>query len=116
MNNVCVMLAKQSFRGRTDAKPFLKLFASAVRYPGNLRCKAFNMILFFLKETFGNKHRHTDVFVAGILEHSVKNALNVLPDCVAVGADNHASLYACIFNKLCLFNDIGIPFGKVLFH
>ena len=110
------MLAEQSFRGRTDAEPFLKLFASAVCDPCNLRCKAFNMILLLLEETFGNKHRHTDILVSGILEHSVKNALNVFPDCVAVWTDYHAALYTCIFNKLCLFNDIGIPFGKVLFH
>ncbi len=110
------MLTKQRFRGRTDAKPFLKLFAAAVSDPGNLRSKAFNVVFFLLKEAFRNEHRHIDVLVTGILEHSVKDALNVLPNCIAVRADNHAALYARIFNKLRLFNDIGIPFGKVLFH
>ena len=50
----------------------------------------------------------------GGLEGGIKDALDVFPDRVAVGTDDHAALDAGVFDQLGLFDDVGIPAGKVL--
>ncbi len=116
VNDVCIMLAEKRFRGWPYAKPFLELFVAAVGYPGNLGSKALNMIFFLFKQAFRNEHRHTHILVTRCLEHTVHYALNVFPNRIAVGSDNHAALNACVFAKLGLFNNIRVPFCKILVH
>ena len=69
MDNLLVVFAEKCFRRRTNAKSLLKLFASAVCYPCNLGSKALNVILFLFEETFGDEHRHTNIFMSRRLEH-----------------------------------------------
>ena len=116
MDNLLVVFAEKCFRRRTNAKSLLKLFASAVCYPCNLGSKALNVVLFLLEQAFGDKHRHTNVFVSRFLEHTVKNALNILPDSIAVGSYNHTALNACVLNKLSLFADVCVPLSEILVH
>ena len=116
MNDVCVMLTEKSLRRGSDAKSFLKLLAAAVGYPRNLGSEAFNVILFFFKPAFGNVHGHTYILMSCCLEHTVHNVLNVFPNRIAVGSDNHAALNACVFAKLGFFYNVCVPFCKILVH
>ena len=74
------------------------------------------MIFFLLQQALRDEHRHIDVLVSRGLEHPVKDALDVLPDRIPVGTDHHAALHAGVVAQLRLFDDVGIPFGKVLVH
>ena len=110
------MLTEERLGSRTHAESVLELFASAMSYPSNLRSEALDMILFLLEETLGDKHRHTNILVASSLEHSIEDALDIFPDSIAIGSDDHTALNASIFDKLSFFANIGIPLCKVLVH
>ena len=114
IDDLLVMLAEQGLRGRTDSQTLVELFLTADRHPCAFGRKALNVVFLALQETFGNEHRHVDVLVTGLLEAAVKVSLHELPDRVTVGADHHAALYAGIVNQFRLFDDIGIPFCKIL--
>ena len=88
------MLAEKRFRSGSYAKSLFKLFTSAVCYPRALGRKALDMLFFFFKKAFGDKHRHINVFVTRLFKAFVKNALNILPDSIAVRPYNHTALYA----------------------
>jgi len=74
------------------------------------------VIGFLLQKRLGNEHRHIYVLVTELLELGVKDALDIFPNCVSVGADDHTSLNTRIVNQLRLLNDVGIPLGKICFH
>ena len=74
------------------------------------------MILLLLQQAFGNEHRHIDILMPQCLEARVKVVLNVLPDRVAVGSDDHTSAHAGVVHKLRLFHHVGIPLRKVHVH
>ena len=116
VDNVSVMLAEESLGSRTNAKLLGELFCAAVSYPCNLGSKARNVILLLLEKRFGNEHRHIYVLVTELLESGVKDSLNILPDSVAVGANDHTSLYAGVVDKIGLLYDVGVPFCEVLVH
>ena len=116
MNNIAVMLAEKRFGGGTDAKSFGQNILTADRHPCALGSKALNVILFALKERFGNKHRHINILVTEPLELSVKYVLDILPDGVAVGTDYHAALDSGIIGKLSFFDNVGIPLSKINIH
>ena len=54
------------------------------------------------------------VLVAGRLEHPVQDALDVLPQAVAPGLDDHAAAHFGILGEIGRSDDLLIPFGKVL--
>ena len=110
------MLTEECLGSRTDTKSVLQLLISAVSYPCDFGSEALNMVLFLLEKAFGDEHRHTNILVACSLEHTVKDSLDILPDSIAVGTDDHTALDACILYQLCLFADIGIPLSEVLVH
>ena len=116
MDYVGVVLAEKRLGSRSYAKALLKLFLSAVGDPRDLGSKALDMLLFLIEEAFRDEHRHADVFVSELLEACVKDSLNVFPYRVAVGADNHAALYACVLDKLRFLDYVGVPLCKILAH
>ena len=93
-----VMLTEQGFGGRTHTQTLGKLFTAAHRNPCTFRGKTFYMILFLLEQTFGNKHRHIDIFMAGTLKTSVHILLDIFPDSIAVGTNDHTALHAGIID------------------
>ena len=48
------MLAEKRFRRGTNAESFGKSFVTAVRYPCNLGCEAFNVLLFLSEKGLGD--------------------------------------------------------------
>ena len=116
MNDILIVLAEQRLRGRTDAETLGKRILSADGHPCALGSKALHMVLFPLKQALGNKHRHIDVFMSEPLEAGIHVLLHILPDRIAVGANDHTSLYPGIVGKLCLFHHVGIPLSKIHVH
>ena len=74
------------------------------------------MVLFLLKKALGDQHGHGHVLVAVALEHPVKDLLNILPDSVAVGAEDEQALYPGVIDQLRLGAYVGEPLGKVDLH
>ena len=109
-----IMLAEKRFGCGADGEALGELFLTADCYPRTFGSEALDVILFLLEKAFGDKHRHIDILVACLLKAPVHIRLHKLPDCIAVGADYHAALYARIINELSLFYYIGVPFCKVL--
>ena len=116
MYHIAVMLAEKRFGCGTDAKTLGQRVLTADRDPCALGRKASHVILFALKKRFRDEHGHIDILMTELFELGVHNALYVLPNGVAVGTYDHASLYAGIIGKLRLFNDIGIPLRKINIH
>ena len=115
VDDVGVVLAEQSLRGGADAQALLQLFAAAHRDPCDLRREAVDQLAFLFQQAFGDQHRHGHVFVAGCLKAAIQNFLDVLPDCIAIGAQHNKALDTGIFNQLCLGADIRIPLCEINF-
>ena len=72
--------------------------------------------IFLLLEGIRTSGVHIYVFNAAILEARIENLLNVLPDGVAVRANDHTALYAGVINEVGLLYDVRVPFCKILVH
>ena len=116
VDDMGIVLAEQRFAGGAHAQALLQLFLAAHGDPGHLRGEAFHMVLLFLQKALRYEHGHIDILVAGGLEHAVEDVLDILPNGVAVGADDHAAADAAVIDQLGLFNDIGIPLRKIVLH
>ena len=110
------VLAEERFGGGADGKTLGELVLAAKCYPRALGRKSLNVILFLLEKAFGDKHGHVNILVTERLEARVKILLNVFPNCIAVGTDDHASLDAGVVNQLCFFYNVGEPLCEVYVH
>ena len=64
----------------------------------------------------GHENVYMPMFIPESLESIIKILLDVFPDSISVGADDHTSLNAGVVDKVCLFNDICVPLGEVFVH
>ena len=110
------MLAEERLGGGTDGKSLGELVLAAKGYPRALGRKSLYVILFLLEKALGDKHGHVNILVTERLEARVKILLNVLPDRIAVGTDDHASLDAGVVDQLCFFYNVGEPLREVHVH
>ena len=116
VDDVGIVLAEQRFAGGAHAQALLQLFLAAHGDPCHLGGEALYVVLFLLQQAFRDEHGHIDVLVAGGLEHPVEDMLDILPDGIAVGADDHAAADAAVIDQLGLFNDVGIPLCEIVLH
>ena len=116
MNNTLIVLAEKCLRGRTNYKSLGKSVLPAYGYDRALGRKSRNVILFLLKQGFGNKHWHINVLVSELFKSRVKIVLNILPNSVSVRTDHHTALYARIVYQLRLFYYVRIPLRKINVH
>ena len=114
LDDLLVVLAKERFGGWTYSQTLGELFLTADRYPRAFGCEALNVVFLSLEKAFGNEHRHIYVLVTCFLEASVHICLHKLPESVAVGTDNHAAFNARIIDQFSLFDNICVPFRKIL--
>ena len=110
------MVAEHGLGGGTERKPLLQLFTAAHSDPCHLRRKAVDQLSLLFQQVFGDQRGHRHIDVAGFLEFTVQNVLDVFPDGVAVWTQDHKSLHAGIVDQFCFFADIGIPLGKIVLH
>ena len=116
MDNVGIMLAEQRFTGGPHAQALLQLFLAAHGDPRHLRGKALYMVFFLLQQALGDEHGHIDILVTGRFEHAVEDMLDIFPDGVAVGTNDHTAADAAVIDQLRLFDHIGVPLGKIVLH
>ena len=74
------------------------------------------MILFLLKQAFGDEHGHGNILMSALFEHPVKLLLYILPNGIAVRSKDQKALNAGIIDKLRLGANIGEPLGEILLH
>ena len=110
------VIAEKRFGGRTDAQSLGQLLRAADSDPCALGRKALDVIFFFLKQAFGNEHGHGNILMSALFEHPVKLLLYILPNGIAVWAQDEKSLNAGVIDKLRLGANIGEPLGEILLH
>ena len=110
------MVAEHGLGRRAEGQTLLELFAAAHCDPGDLRREAVDELAFFFQQAFGDQDGHRHVLMAGLFELGVHDALDVLPDRVAVRAQDRKALDRRILDQLGLAADIGVPLGKIDLH
>ena len=115
MQHMAEMVAEHRFAGGAHSKALFQRVRTACSDPGNFGGKAVYQLALLFQQAFGDQHRHGHVFVAGCLKAAIQNFLDVLPDCIAIGAQHNKALDAGIFNQLCLGADIRIPLCEINF-
>ncbi len=113
-NPLAVHMADDRLRCRAHHQRLIQLLAAADRDDGQLRRKALDVLGLLLQEAHRDEEREVRVDVAGVLEAPVERGLDVFPEGVAVGPDDHAALDRRIVGQLGLLHDIGIP-ARVIF-
>ena len=116
MHDMRIKIAEKRLGRRTHAHLLLQRLTAALGYPCNLGCEALNVIFLFIQKAFRNEHREIAVLHAGLFEAAVKLLLDVLPNRVARGSDDHAPLDAGIIHKLRFLDNVRIPLGEIVLH
>ena len=116
LNNVLIVLAEEGLGGGADDETLGQIGLAADGDDGALGCKTLDVILFLFQQALGDEHGHVDVLVTKLLEAGVEILLDVFPDGIAVGTDDHAALNAGIVHQLSLFDHVGIPLAEILLH
>ena len=89
-------------------------FQPVVRDHGAFFGEAFNMRCFLLQIAQGNEQREVGVEVAGVFEHPVHLPLDVFPDAVAPGLDDHAAADFRILRHVGGLDDFLIPLREII--
>ena len=110
------VVAEHGLRGGPEGQPLLQLLAAAHGDPRHLRGEALHQLALLLQQALRDQHRHRHVDVSGLFEHPVHDALDVLPDGVAVGPQDHEALHGGVVHQLRLQADVGVPLGEVHLH
>ena len=116
LQHVVPMVAEHGLRGGAEGQTLLQLLAAAHGDPGHLRGEALYQLALLFQQALGDQNGHGHVDMAGLFEHAVHNALDILPDGVAIGAQDHEALDGRIVHQLRLQADVGIPLGEVHLH
>ena len=88
---------------------------AVVGHHGALLGEALGVFLFLGQEAQGDEEREVGVHVPRGLEAVVELALHLLPDAVAVRADDHAAAHGRVLGQLRLLDDVLVPLPVVLF-
>ena len=113
MQHMAEMVAEHRFAGGAHSKALFQRVRTACSDPGNFGGKAVYQLALLFQQAFGDQHRHGHVFVAGCLKAAIQNFLDVLPDCIAIGAQHNKALDAGILDQFGLRADVGVPLGEV---
>ena len=116
LQNARPVVAEHRLRRGTERQPLFELFAAAHRDPRHLGRKAVDQLAFLFQQAFRDQNRHRHIHMAGLFELGVHDALDVLPDRVAIGPQDREALHARVFHQLRLAADVGVPLGKVDLH
>ena len=110
------VVAEHGLGGRPEGQALLQLLAAAVGDPGHLRGKALYQLPFLFQQALRDQHGHSHIHMAGFLKHSVHDALNILPNGIAVGPKDHKTLDGGVIHQLRFQANIGVPLGEVHLH
>ena len=110
------VVAEHGLRRGAERQTLLQLFAAAVGDPRHLRCEALHQLALFFQQAFRDQHGHRHIDVTGLFELGVHVFLDVLPNGVAIRAQDQKALDAGVVHQLRLQADVRIPLGKILLH
>ena len=116
VQHVRPVVAEHRLGRRAQRHALLELLAAAHGDPRGLGRESLDQLALLLQEVLGDQDRHRDVDVVRALELSVHELLDVLPDGIAIGAQNREPLDGRVVHQLRLQADVGIPLGKILLH
>ena len=75
--------------------------------------KALGMLRFFFEVAQGDEQREIGVHMARGLELRIKLALDVFPQAVAPGLDDHAAAHLRVLRHVGGTHDLLVPFGEI---
>ena len=119
-----VSFANDGLRGRSDDERLLELarrdefairagFEARVGDDGTFLGEAIDVRGFLLNVANRNEEREVGVHMAGLLEHRVEVALDVLPEGVAPRLDDHAAADGAILGQVGVLDDLEVPLRVV---
>ena len=119
-----VSLANDGLGGRTDNERLLELargdefsvrahLEARVGDDGTFLGEAVDVRGFLLDIADRNEEREVGVHVAGLLEHRVEVALDVLPQGVTPRLDNHAAADGAVLRQVGVLDDLKVPLRVV---
>ncbi len=77
--------------------------------------EAFDVGGFFFQIAERDEEREVGVLMSGVFEHLVERFLDVLPDGVAPGLDDHATAHGRDFGEVGGVHDLLVPLGVIFF-
>ena len=80
---------------------------------GDFGREALDVFRFLRHETHGNEKGEICVLDARLLETCVQLSLNILPDRIPIGTDDHRPLDGAVIDELRLDDDVGVPLGEI---
>ena len=116
LQNARPMVAEHRLGRGSERQPLFELLAAAHRDPCDLGGKAVDEFALFFEQALRNQNRHRHVLMAGLLELRVHDRLDILPDRVAIRAQNRKALDRRVFHELGLAADVGVPLRKIDLH
>ena len=102
------------FRSWSHHHGLAEFLATGVSHNGEFRTKALDVFGFTTQVTLGNKEREVGVLGSGDLDSSVNLGLNVFPNGVTVGTNDHGAANRAVVGHFGLGYDVLVPTGKVL--
>ena len=109
-----VQVADDGLRGGAHYQWLLQLLPPSVGHHRELGRKTLDVFRLLPDEGVRDEQREVGVLVPGFLEPSVQGGLDVLPQGIAVGADDHAPPDRGVVGELGPPDDLGVPLGEVL--
>ena len=110
------VVAEHGLGRGAERQTLLQLFAAAVGDPRHLRRKALHQLALFFQQALRDQHGHRHIDVTGLFELGVHVFLDVLPNGVAIRAQDQKALDAGVVHQLRLQANIRIPLGEILLH
>ena len=81
---------------------------------GTFFCKTLDVLGLTAEVRLGDKEWEIGVLYAGSLEHIVKGALHLFPNCVAIWLDDHTATNCCLLSEVGIHNQVVVPTGVVV--
>src|SRR5436305_13750628 len=93
-------MANNSLAGRANSKWLFEFLIASTGHPGQFWSESFDMLCFFLDKTAWNEQREVGIDNPGFFEPRIHKLLNILPDCIAIGSNDHAAAHRRIVSQL----------------
>ena len=81
---------------------------------GTFLCKTLDMFSLTAEVRLWDKQWEVGILHTSLLEHSVKHALHLFPDSIAVRLDHHTATHSRLLCEVGLYNQVVIPLRVVL--
>ena len=111
-----VHVADDGLGSRAHDELLFKLRIADMRDKRDLGREAFHVLRLLHEVAQGDEHREIGILVPCRFETAVEFLLDVLPDLVAVRADDHRALDGAVVHQLRLQDDVGVPLRKIFGH